>query len=144
MGDWQMLSQAVQRLKSDIKNCRVALVILAVYLVATQLIFHNSCPFAICVGFACPGCGLTRAALALFCGNFTKAWQSNPTIFLWVPLIIAFVITRYFYARKMSRLLILAGITGVITMGVYVYRLVEGNLVEVPCKGILVLVQRMI
>lgn len=139
-----MLSQAVQRLKSDIKNCRVALVILAVYLVATQLIFHNSCPFAICVGFACPGCGLTRAALALFCGNFTKAWQSNPTIYLWVPLIIAFVITRYFYARKMSRLLIFAGITGAITMGVYVYRLVEGNLVEVPCEGILVLVQRMI
>ena len=139
-----MLSQAVQRLKSDIKNCRVALAIVTIYLVATQLIFHNSCPFAICLGFACPGCGLTRAAVALFCGNFLKAWQSNPTIFLWMPLMIAFVITRYFYRRKKSRLLFFAGITGAITMGVYVYRLMEGNLVEVPCEGILVLVHQII
>ena len=41
------------------------------------------CPFALCTGTACPGCGMTRAAGHLFRGNFAEAMSYHPL----VPLI---------------------------------------------------------
>lgn len=42
------------------------------------------CLFAAVTGTACPGCGLTRAVLALVAGNFTDSWRYHP---LAIPLL---------------------------------------------------------
>lgn len=38
------------------------------------------CPFALCTGTACPGCGMTRAASYLFRGDVDRAMSYHPLI----------------------------------------------------------------
>lgn len=38
------------------------------------------CPFALCTGTACPGCGMTRAASSLIRGDFGGAMSLHPLV----------------------------------------------------------------
>jgi hypothetical protein len=38
------------------------------------------CPFALCTGLACPGCGMTRAASHLFKGHVVQALVYHPLV----------------------------------------------------------------
>lgn len=38
------------------------------------------CPFALCTGMACPGCGMTRAASMLVRGDFASAVSFHPLV----------------------------------------------------------------
>lgn len=38
----------------------------------------NVCPVALLTGTPCPGCGLTRAAVALARGDLAAAWTAHP------------------------------------------------------------------
>jgi len=49
------------------------------------------CPMASTFGIPCPGCGLTRATLALFHGNVRAALRFHPLVWLLSPLFIGFV-----------------------------------------------------
>ena len=133
-------TMVVKRIKQDILQCRAALLIIAAYVAVTQFFFHTICPFAILMGFACPGCGLTRAAGALLTGHFDMAWKYNPTIYLWIGLILDFLIFRYIRGRKMPVAGLTAGMVGMITIGVYIVRLHFRTLPEIPCEGIFMLV----
>jgi len=44
------------------------------------------CPVRAASGLACPGCGMTRACLALVRGEVAGAWGLHPFAFLLVPL----------------------------------------------------------
>ena len=46
-------------------------------------------------GLPCPGCGITRALIAIARGNFREAWRLNPA---------AFMVVLYFAAPRRSRL----------------------------------------
>lgn len=43
------------------------------------------CPIRQYLGWLCPGCGGTHAALALAHGQFAQAWQSNALLLLLLP-----------------------------------------------------------
>jgi len=92
------------------------------------------CPFALCTGTACPGCGMTRAASSLIRGDFSAAMGMHPLI----PLIalelafgwVWFLLRRRGRARQVSpRLLnaVLIGTTAAL-LGVWVARLLSGTL----------------
>ena len=49
------------------------------------------CPMAGVLGIPCPGCGLTRATLALAHGDFQRAFSFHPLVFVLAPLFIAAV-----------------------------------------------------
>jgi hypothetical protein len=49
------------------------------------------CPIAGSLGVPCPGCGLTRATLALLHGDWQAALRLHPLIWLLLPLFVAFV-----------------------------------------------------
>jgi hypothetical protein len=44
------------------------------------------CPTALFLGIPCPGCGLTRATLALVHGDFGGALHFHPLVFVLVPV----------------------------------------------------------
>ncbi|HEY4103302.1 MAG TPA: DUF2752 domain-containing protein [Polyangiaceae bacterium] len=44
------------------------------------------CPMAGVLGIPCPGCGLTRATLALLHGDVQRAWSLHPLVFVISPL----------------------------------------------------------
>ncbi|HVR79095.1 MAG TPA: DUF2752 domain-containing protein [Acidimicrobiia bacterium] len=92
------------------------------------------CPFALCTGMACPGCGMTRAASNLIRGNMTTALAYHPLI----PLIAAMAVGGWLWyqLRRSERVrplptrwvnAILIG-TGVMLLGVWVARALAGTL----------------
>ena len=49
------------------------------------------CPMASSLGVPCPGCGLTRATLALLRGDVRTALHFHPLVWLLMPLFIGFM-----------------------------------------------------
>lgn len=48
---------------------------------------HIPCAFKMVTGLDCPGCGMTRATLAMIDGNLYQAFRWNMLIFILAPLI---------------------------------------------------------
>ncbi len=46
------------------------------------------CLFHALTGIPCPGCGITRAFVALFHGDFAQAWAHHPFVYLLAALAI--------------------------------------------------------
>lgn len=58
------------------------------------------CPMATVLGIPCPGCGLTRATLALLHGNIRAAFALHPLVFVLAPLFAAAITSAAFgYVR---------------------------------------------
>lgn len=68
---------------------RVALIGAALLFLATSNV--PLCVFAKVTHHPCPGCGLTRATLALLHGNMGEALQFHPLSILISPLVIGFI-----------------------------------------------------
>lgn len=45
------------------------------------------CPFAVLTKTPCPGCGMTRATLAIASGDVHGAWQLHPFAFVVSPIV---------------------------------------------------------
>lgn len=59
------------------------------------------CPFAFLTRHPCPGCGLTRASLAMFSGDFHAAAHLHPLVFIVTPVIgLAFTYNSISYIRR--------------------------------------------
>jgi Protein of unknown function (DUF2752) len=92
------------------------------------------CPFALCTGMACPGCGMTRAASNLIRGDLTTALSYHPLVPLAAAMSLAgwiwYLLRRSGRTGPMpSRWLnaILIG-SGVMLLGVWVARALTGSL----------------
>lgn len=48
------------------------------------------CGFHVITGLPCPACGATRSVVALLHGDFVRAWQFNPIVFLVIAAVFAF------------------------------------------------------
>lgn len=92
------------------------------------------CPFALCTGGACPGCGMTRAASSLVKGDLNAALSYHPL----VPLIAIQLISGWVWfvlqragrvgplsERALNSILIA---TTLALVGVWIARLVTGTL----------------
>ncbi|MGD2060779.1 MAG: DUF2752 domain-containing protein [Acidimicrobiia bacterium] len=92
------------------------------------------CPFALCTGTACPGCGMTRAASSLIRGDFGGALTLHPL----VPLVglqlavgwVWFVLRRRGLVRPLGNrpLNVILIVTAVALLAVWVARLLSGTL----------------
>ena len=51
------------------------------------------CPSAALLGIPCPGCGLTRATLALVHGDFAAALRFHPLVFVLAPVYLGLLAT---------------------------------------------------
>lgn len=92
------------------------------------------CPFALCTGTACPGCGMTRAASALVRGDLGAALSLHPL----VPLIVLqlaggwvwYLLRRTGRAQPLSNraLNVILLATGLALLAVWATRLASGTL----------------
>lgn len=79
------------------------LALLATPLVGASLLGLPACPTAAIFRVPCPGCGLTRATLALAHGDIVAATAFNPVAFIVCPLFVgAFAYAAYRYVRRGS------------------------------------------
>lgn len=79
------------------------------------------CPILWLTGISCPGCGITRAMVAVFRLDFAKAWYYNPTIFYLLPAAPVLLMAYLRKAKKLTEALL--WITAGLLIAVYLYRL---------------------
>lgn len=127
----QMLVKAWKRLFKDVKSAKWAMVIIIAYFVFFKRIFYSMCPLVVLTGFPCPGCGLTRAGVAVLSLDFVSAWRIHPFIYAFIIFIILFCINRYFLGKKkmpvLRRCLIVTLIAMLVFYGWRLYRYFPGE-----------------
>lgn len=104
----------------DLNDNKIAIIIIAIYLITMELIFGITCPFRILFHIDCPGCGLTRAFISFFTGNISKAFHYNYSFIFWLISIILFIIDRYIKPFKIKIVLFSFIITCLITIIRYI------------------------
>lgn len=111
------------RIKADLKEYGMAFVLLAVYTVFMNLLFHAFCPLVIVSGFPCPGCGVTRAAVCFLTGRWREAWLFNPVVFPVAATGGYFVCRRYLMGKRARGILVLVAFDVVLLILVYAMRM---------------------
>lgn len=97
--------------------------IITIFMAACYLLFGRTCIFQLIFGLPCPGCGLFHAGIDLMTFHFDRALASNPTILLWVPLIIWTVIAYFRHSLRSRWFTAFLIFTCVVTILVYAYRM---------------------
>lgn len=96
----QILSDVWGLLLKDIRLAKWAVVLITAYFVLGRRTLGGLCPVVMITGFPCPGCGLTRAGLALLRLDFYHAWMIHPFIFPIALLVLLFCFNRYILLKK--------------------------------------------
>lgn len=117
------LRTACGRVAADVKEYGVVFVVLVIYTIAVNLVFHAFCPVVIVSGFPCPGCGVTRATVCFLTGRWQQAWQLNPVVFAIAPMAAWFCINRYLIGRKTAGIKWMIAAVFVLLIGVYAVRM---------------------
>ncbi|RIX51456.1 DUF2752 domain-containing protein [Paenibacillus nanensis] len=93
-----------------------ALLYLKVWLPLTRI--GIPCVFHEVTGLYCPGCGMTRAALALLELDFGQAFRYNLLIFFLVPLYAVYVLAHRKQWRRTGRFIMAIMLAATILFGV--------------------------
>ena len=88
-----MKDNALSRAWRNYKDTIIPVLCLGVYVFLAYLL-HIPCPFRYATGIPCPGCGMTRAYLLVFEGDFAGAFAMHP---LWPLIPIALVLLAVFH-----------------------------------------------
>ena len=110
----------MKQLKEDLKRFWYAIVIVIIYFIVMELVFHNTCIIKAVFHIECPGCGLTRATLALLRGDIKSSLHYNYSCIFWWITFISFGIDRYIKSLKIKPFPVLFIITCIITIVRYI------------------------
>lgn len=113
------------RIWEDVRDFRVAVLLLLVYNVVARTVFHAFCPQLILTGFPCAGCGLTRAVFYILTGRIAKGMKLNPTAPLWILYLIWFFCNRYIRGTQRKSAVFWLGLVCGVTLAVYLYRMLH-------------------
>ena len=89
------LSVAGNRIKKDIRQYGPGILMAVLLYFLFHGLFGAFCPSLLIMGLPCPGCGMTRAVICLFKGEFARSWALNPAAGLWVMWALLFAYNRY-------------------------------------------------
>ena len=118
------LSIITSRIIKDLRRNAAFIIILAVLWGILNLLFHRFCPVVLICGYPCPGCGITRAFWAFVTLHPVKAFHYNPVYPLWLAVLLAAFWIRYIKGKSLKGLYYPLLFTGVITLLVYIYRMI--------------------
>ena len=74
-GRWELAAYLVRERKLGLAMLGGGLVYFALAICGVDLM---PCPLLKVTGLPCPGCGMTRACLAMLQGNWAEVWHLNP------------------------------------------------------------------
>lgn len=97
----QKVTQIWSRIKLDLQNNRIGILVVILYFAFFMLLFREVCPMLIVTGLPCPACGLTRAGLLVLRGDFAGAFRMHPFIYVWIAFAGYLGYNRYVRGRKM-------------------------------------------
>ena len=89
------MNKRFELIKKDMKLLIPPIIVFAIYFTIGKRYLYSLCPSVVLTGLPCPGCGLTRAAFAVLRGDFLRAWELHPFIFVIGIYIVAYCIMRY-------------------------------------------------
>jgi hypothetical protein len=95
------------------------------YLLAVPNQYKIPCVFNYATGLQCPGCGLTRASMAILRGDIQAAYNFNQLVFF-VPL---FVGAIYLAKRSKQAKVLTSGIIGIAAVTALGFFLVRNNII---------------
>lgn len=113
-----------RRIWADVIQYKWGVIIFILYNIIVRKIFKAFCPSLILIGLPCAGCGLTRAVFYIITGRIKRGMMLNPSAPFWIITIIYFAICRYIVGRKGKGIYILLSVTCVVTIAIYVYRMI--------------------
>ena len=110
----------IRKLFKDYKIIFIAAAAFAAYF-AVSLAFDIPCVIRESIGVSCPGCGMTRAVIAAFRGDFCAALAFHPLLFVMPPL----VFMLFFSAKDTRFFTFLIIFFAVLLFAVYFLRLAD-------------------
>ena len=119
-------------IKQDLKTAAIigsGLLILFIIMYAT---FETNCICVWLTGMPCPGCGLTRAGMAILQLEFVQAWEIHPFIYPIGIYVVVVLLYRYILNKKWKYLNIYGIIIGITMCVYYLYRMMNGFPTEEP------------
>ena len=127
--DWKGMCIAMKeignRIWKDLKDFLPAILIFGIYNVIIRTIFKAFCPFLILTGFPCAGCGMTRAIFYILTGHIERGMRLNPAAPLWIALTAWFFWNRYVRGIHKKSTTFWLGVVCVITLMIYIYRMIN-------------------
>ena len=118
--------------KEDLKKLIPAVVAVAVLAVLAVLLVtdHYMCPFKFITGIPCPGCGMTRACLAVAKGDFPSSFYYHPLLPVVVPTVLVELLDGFGLIRLPKKFNnIWLCIVGGLLLVCYIVRLATNTLV---------------
>lgn len=91
-----MKDEAVRKRAKEV-CCNGSIIVAAglALLICYRLTGHGlPCVFRAMTGYLCPGCGMTRAVVAILDGNFAKAWQYNALSLTLLPVLTLYLLYK--------------------------------------------------
>ncbi len=113
----------IKRIAADLKKIKICILFIILYLLVAKFLFKAVCPMVLITGLPCPGCGMTRAGMSMLRFDFKQAFYYNPCCFMWAAYFMYMFIQRYVLGNKIKYRDALGIIVGLVTLGVYVYRM---------------------
>ena len=107
----------------DVKEYKWLGAALVLYYLMVEGLFSAFCPLVIITGFPCPGCGMTRAFLAVLTGHFVRAWRLNPMIYAVILAALYGAVQRYLLHQRVKGFYRILCILAVLMILVYLYRM---------------------
>lgn len=116
------MESVFNRLKQDFRLLWRPIVMVIVVLGILQMVFNTVCPMKIIWGIPCPACGLTHSCIYIILLKWKKAWEYNPTGFLWFISIFLGLIYRYILNKKSPLIMLMFILSALASVGVYLFR----------------------
>lgn len=105
------------------KGIMWAVVLIIAHFVILSTYIASLCPLVWIAGYPCPACGLTRAGICLLRGQYERALELHPFIYVILAFGMAVVVYRYlFHGKSVKWMQVLLVIMIVAMILYYVYR----------------------
>jgi hypothetical protein len=82
--------------------------------------FGIPCPIKEATGVSCPGCGMSRALIALLTLDFSSALYYHPVAFVLLPMAVGLIVFHERGMKKAKKVLLIVFAT--VMLAVYLYR----------------------